>query len=128
MSTLTPSSTTPIHQCRRRVGRLRQRGQAVTDALQQLRWHLIAAALAGDDLLELGLEVERVEALHAVVEVVEDLAVLLGRELAVEERLDVAQRLLAVGVVVGMPGAVALVGHRAVMMRWSRAEPVGRRG
>ena len=88
-----------------------------------------SSALAGDDLLELGLEVERVEALHAVVEVAEDLPVLLGRKLAVEERLDVAQRLLAVGVVVGVLGAVAVVGHGAVMMRWSRAELLrGRRG
>ena len=59
---------------------------------------LVAAALAGDDLLELGLEVERLEAVHAPVEVAEDLPVLLGRQLAVEERLDVAQRLPAVGV------------------------------
>ena len=53
-------------------------------------------ALGGDDLLQLGLQVVGVEALHALVEMVEHLLAFLVRQLAVEEQLEVADRLLAI--------------------------------
>src|ERR1700687_652638 len=68
-------------------------GEDGGDADAQLLRHLVAA-LAGDQQLELGLEVERVQTRTAFLEVALDMRLALGRELAVEEVIEGVDRLL----------------------------------
>ena len=57
---------------------------------------IVVLALGGDDQLQLGMEVERLEALGAVLEVTADVGHGLVAQLPVEEGLQLAQRLVAI--------------------------------
>ena len=46
--------------------------EALLDSGEQVRGHLVVLALLGDDLLQLGMEVERLEAIDAPIEVMAD--------------------------------------------------------
>ena len=67
------------------------------DPTEQSRRHLVAAALASNRLFELGLEVERLQAVHARIEMIVDVTPHLVRELAVEKGVELSNRFAAVG-------------------------------
>ncbi len=70
--------------------------EALLDAGQQPGRHRVGGALAGDDGPQFGVEVERLEAVRAVLDVGADDGELVGGQLAVEERLQLSKGLVAV--------------------------------
>src|SRR5687768_4888487 len=94
-------STTPIQLCQMTASDMASTlgggivlQEAEDAGLQPVR-HVLAAAL-GDEGLELGLEVGALEARRTPLEVLLELRGLVGRELAVEEVVEVVQQLVAV--------------------------------
>src|SRR5262245_24428024 len=71
-------------------------GETLSDAVEEAWGEGFAAALVGDDLFDLRLQVEGVVALHAFLEVVEDVLVLFLGQLAIEELLQLLERLSAI--------------------------------
>src|SRR3954447_21710312 len=70
--------------------------EALLDARQQVGGHLVVPALGGDDLAQLGLEVEGLQTVGAAGEMGMDGCVSVFRQRAVEERLELADRVSTV--------------------------------
>src|SRR3954464_12033795 len=70
--------------------------EALLDARQQVGGHLVVPALGGDDLAQLGLEVEGLQTVGAPGEMGMDGCVSVFRQRAVEERLELADRVCTV--------------------------------
>src|SRR5258705_5916975 len=70
--------------------------EALLDPRQQARRHLVVAALGGDHGAQLGVEVERLQAIRTTLEVsVDGLTAVVG-ELAVEKDLELPDRVVAI--------------------------------
>src|SRR4029079_3567218 len=70
--------------------------EALLDPRQQAGWHFVIPALGGDDLAQLGLEIEGLQAVAASGEVCVDGRVSVLREGAVEEGLELTDGVLTV--------------------------------